>query len=268
MLDHRPVPTAAVEGLRIAYSDSGGGDGLPIVCLTGWCSSRGRYDLLAPIAARTRRVVALDWRGHGDSSIPSGDFGSSEMADDVVAVVEDAGLEELALVSASHAGWVAIDVRRRLGDRVRRVVHFDWLVVEPSEPYLEVIRALQSEATWEEARDTLYRIWRGGRDDEEVERTLAAMDAQGAEMWMRSGREIESAYREHGSPLAAWSALGSRPPILHLYGQPHDDAYLEQQEEFAQAHDWFHVRRLDARSHFTMVESPRAAAAALDAFLA
>jgi pimeloyl-ACP methyl ester carboxylesterase len=94
------------------------------------------------------------------------------------------------------------------------------------------------------------------------------MKRQSAEMWMRSGREIEVAFARNGSPLEALSALEPTPPVLHLYGQPRDPSYLDRQQRFAGGHEWFRVRRLGARSHFTMIESPDEAAAEIDSFLA
>jgi pimeloyl-ACP methyl ester carboxylesterase len=254
------VPTANADGLRIEYSDTGGGDGLPLVCLTGWCSSRSRYDRLVPLVAESRRVVTLDW--------PQDDFGTEHQAHDALAVVDAAGLDRFAIASASHSGWVAIELRRQLGDRVARIVHMDWLVVEPSEPYLALIRKLQSEATWAEARDTLYDIWRGGVASTEIENAIAVMNRQDAQMWMRSGREIEAAFERGGSPLRSLSALGSPPPVLHVYGQPRDPAYLERQRSYAAENPWFDVRQVQARSHFSMIETPEEAAAAIDSFLA
>jgi len=261
------VGTARVDGIAIDYSDTGTGRGLPIVCLTGWCSDRNRYANFVPQAARSRRVVTIDWRGHGGSGASPADFGTRELADDVLAVVDAADLDEFCLVSASHSGWVAIEACGRVPERIPRVLHFDWLVTEPSDRYLAVIEGLQSEATWESARDTLFDIWRGGIEDPDVEAAIAAMARHGAEMWMRSGREIEAAFREHGSPLAAWSRAESRPRILHLYGQPQDPAYFARQQSFAADNDWFSVHHLPARSHFTMIESPIEAVAVLDEFL-
>ena len=195
-----PMSTTLADGLRIAFSDTGGVGGLPLVCLTGWCSSRSRYDRLVPLVAPNRRVVTLDWRGHGDSERPGGDFGLDGQVADVLAVVDAVGLDEFAVASASHAGWVAIELRRRLGDRVAKIVHMDWLVDEPSEPYLELIQRLQSDATWADARDRLFEIWRGGVDGEGISDTLAVMRRQDAEMWMRSGREIGAAFARNGSP--------------------------------------------------------------------
>ena len=264
------MPTAYADGLRIEYFDTGegAGDGLPLVCLTGWCSSRARYDRLVPLAAKSRRVVSLDWRGHGQSERQHGDFGTDGQVNDALAVVEAAALDSFAVASASHSGWVAIELRRRLGDRVAKIVHMDWLVVEPSEPYLALIRKLQSESTWEEARDTLFDIWRGGLENVDVEDAVAVMDRQGAEMWIRSGREIEAAFARNGSPLRALSALDVQPPVLHLYGQPRDPTYLERQQAFAAANDWFEVRQVSARSHFSMIETPDEVVAAIEPFLA
>lgn len=161
MWHHPPIRKATIDNLEIAYSDTGAG-GLPLVCLTGWCSSRARYDLVAPLLAKRGRVITVDWRDHGDSSHTREDFGRNEMVRDVLAVVDDAGLNNFGIVSASHSGWVAIDVRRRLGARVPVLVHLDWLMFEPSESYMAVIRQLQSEEAWPGGRDTLFRVWRGG----------------------------------------------------------------------------------------------------------
>jgi pimeloyl-ACP methyl ester carboxylesterase len=262
------LPTAIADGLRIEYADTGDGEGLPLVCLTGWCSSRARFDRLVPKLSPSRRVVSLDWRGHGGSEAPNTDWGTDEQVRDALAVVEAAGLERFAVVSASHSGWVAIELRRRLGDRVEKIVHMDWLVVEPSDAYMALIRRAQSEETWSEARDTLFEIWRGGVESADVEDALAVMKRHPGEMWMRSGREIESGFARNRSPLRALSALETTPHVLHLYGQPHDPSYLDRQQKFAAENDWFRPRQVNARSHFTMIERPDQAAAEIDSFLA
>jgi pimeloyl-ACP methyl ester carboxylesterase len=261
------METATVDGLRIAYEDSRG-EGTPLLCLTGWCSSRGRYDRFHELASQRRRVLRFDWRGHGDSDPAGGEFGLPEQVADALAVVEAAGLDEFVPVSASHSGWVAIELRRRLGERVPRIVHMDWLLVPPSERYLDVIRLLQSAERWPEARDTLYRIWRSGVDDPDIEAVLATMSAHGADMWMRSGHKIEAAFAENGCPFDALERLDPPPPVLHLYGQPADDAYLARQEAFAAEHPWFEVRRLPARTHFAMTETPEESVAEIERFLA
>lgn len=54
---------------------------------------------------------------------------------------------------------------------------------------------------------------------------------------------------------------------IDLYAQPNDVGYLQAQEEFARAHPWFEVKRLDARAHFPMYELPDEMAADIDEFV-
>ena len=76
---------------------------------------------------------------------------------------------------------------------------------------------------------------------------------------------------EFATPLAEFAALaasGSPCPTAHLYAQPRDDSYLSAQQAFAAEHDWFHVHRLSANSHFPCLEVPTESAAAISNFVA
>ena len=250
---------------RLGLDDLGSGEPA-LLLLTGWCSSRVRWAQAAPLLGAHRRVVNFEWRGHGESAPADRDFGTEEMVDDALDVVDACGLERFIPCSASHAGWVAIELRRRLGERVPAIVHLDWMVIEPSRPYMDLIAQLQSDHGWPDARDKLFEIWRAGEDRAEIDDALAVMRRQDAAMWMRSGREIERSYARHGSPLRALAALDPPPRVLHLYGQPSSPDYLSAQQRFAADHDWFTVEQLEVRTHFAMLEAPQEVAAAIDGF--
>lgn len=241
------------------------GEGEPaLLLMTGWCSSRSRWGHAAPLLAGKRRVVNFEWRGHGDSAPATGDFGTTEMVDDALAVVEATGVETFIPCTASHSGWVAIELRRRLGERVPAIVHLDWMVIEPPDPYMELLGELQGEATWQDARDKLFEIWRAGVDEPQINQALSLMARQSEEMWIRSAREIQASYRRNGSPLSALGALEPPPTVMHVYGQPSAPEYLEAQQSFARDHDWFDVHRIDARTHFSMLEAPASVAEVIE----
>lgn len=241
------------------------GEGEPaLLLLTGWCSSRQRWAKAAPLLAAHRRVVSFEWRGHGDSRAAKSDFGTDEMVEDALSVIDAAGLRTVIPCAASHSGWVAIELRRRLGDRVPAIAHLDWMLVEPSSAYMGLISELQDPDRWPHARDALFDIWRAGDDGEAIGAAIEIMRRQNADMWMRSGREIEASYRRAGSPLRALSALPAAPRVVHLYGQPAAPEYLDVQQRFAAEHDWYSVRRLDARTHFSMIEAPTEVAAEIE----
>jgi len=262
------MPHATVDGLRIAYDDAGAGNGPALLFTTGWCSTKERWSRVAKLCAENRRVLSMEWRGHGDSDAPQADFGLQEMIADVLAVADDAGVEEFIPCAASHSGFVSIELRRRFPERIPRLVHVDWYVVPPPPPYRAVLEQLTTSDGWPAARDKLFEIWTAGSEADEIVGATAVMNRHGADMWMRSGREIAAGYDRVGSPTDAWDSLEPPVPVLHAYGQPQDPAFLAAQEAFAAEHPWFTVRKLSGSTHFAMIETPAEVAEAIQSFVA
>lgn len=262
------MPEACLNGVRIRYDDRGEG-GPALLFLPGWCVSRKVFADLPRQAATRRRVLALDWRGHGESEAALAPFGSDALVEDAIAVIEASGARAVVPVALSHAGWIAIELRRRLGDRIAKLVLVDWLVQRPPPPFLRLLEALQSPETWPTARDLLLSIWLRGVKHAELRSFIPSdMGAYGFEMWARAGREIAAAYRRWGSPLAALSSLEATLPVTHLYSQPDEPDYLAAQRDFADANAWYSVLKLDARSHFPMFEVPQEMSAEIERFVA
>lgn len=262
------MPDAVSQGSRIHYSDHGQGEPA-FLFLPGWCGSCAVFDQLAAACALGRRTLALDWRGHGLSDRPAGDFGVDALVEDALAVLAASGVTRVVPVALSHAGWVAIELRRRLGERVPQLVLLDWIVLEPPPPFLGVLQALQDPAQWSQARDQLFALWLHGLEIPALSRYLHDdMGSYGSAMWARAGREISAAYARAGSPSQALAELTPAVPVLHLYAQPDDPAYLSAQQALAAAHPWFHVVKLEAGSHFPMLEVPEAMAAQMESFVA
>lgn len=94
------------------------------------------------------------------------------------------------------------------------------------------------------------------------------MGSYGFDIWARAGREIGAAYAESRSPLQALAALDPAVPVLHMYAQPEDSGYLAAQRSFGAAHPWFQVSKLEALSHFPMLEVPDEMATAIERFVA
>lgn len=258
------MPVATSQGLSIDYDDRGTGDPA-LLFLPGWCGSRAVFD---PLVAHCRgRTLALDWRGHGRSSDAPRDFGTGELVDDAIAVIEASGARTVLPVGLSHAGWVAIELRRRLGARIPRIALLDWIVLDAPPPFLAALQALQEPAQWRQAREALFSMWLDGMDLPALTRYVREdMGSYRFEMWARAGREIAGAYAQAGNPLQALATLGADIPVLHLYAQPDDPGYLSAQRSFGDAHPWFRVSKLDARSHFPMFEVPGEMARTLEAF--
>ena len=237
-----------------------------LLLVPGWCGNRDVFDDLAGHLAEHRRTLATDLRGHGDRAGETADFTTAEQVDDLVAMLDARGVERVVPVALSHAGWLAVELRERLGaERVPGVVVADWMPLGTPPGFTDALAGLQDDAALEGVRATLFGMWTAGVHTPAVHEYVASMGRYGFSHWSRAGREIAKGFAAHGSPLAAFAALGDCP-VLHLYAQPTDPAYLEAQLAAAQEHPWFRVRRLDAHSHFPMLEVPADMAAAIEEF--
>ena len=255
----------SVPGTRQSYLDTGG-QGPALLCLPGWCSERDLFEPLAQRLGERWRMLMPDLRGHGRSPA-EGDFGHADFVEDAIALIEASGAREVIPFTESHAGWVAIELRRRLGARVPRLVLLDWIVFEPPPDFAGALAALQTQEGWAQVRERLFEMWFPDPSEPWVGPMRATAGSYGGEMWRRAGREIARSYAQHGSPLAALAALPNPPPTVPLYCQPPDPEYFEAQQAFAREHPWFSVRRLDARTHFPTLEVPDEVASKLEAVL-
>jgi pimeloyl-ACP methyl ester carboxylesterase len=255
------------QGIRISYDDLGRGEPA-LLMLPGWCANRTGLKFLASLASASRRTLALDWRGHGESGATTTDFGVRDLVTDALAVIEASGAASIIPVAVSHSGWVALELRRRLGSRLPKLVLLDWIILEAPAPFVGVLKALQDPVQWQPARQQLFSVWLEGIDHPEVIRFVREeMAAYDFAMWSRAAREILAAYTQSGSPLKALAQLSPPVPTLHLYGPPADPEYLAAQQAFAAKHPWFQVRRLPARSHFPTLEVPELVAAEIEHFV-
>ena len=245
------------------------GHGEPaLLFVPGWCGGRDVFDGLLARLAHHRRVLATDLPGHAGTPDPRGDFRSADVTDDLVALVDGAGLDRVVPVALSHAGWFALELRRRLGpERVPGVVLLDWMVLGTPPGFTDALAGLQSADSWEAVRAGLFGMWTADLDVPALHAYVHAMGRHGGDMWHRAGREIGAAFAAAPVPLAAFAALETPCPTLHLYAQPADEGHLGAQQAFAADHPWFEVRRLDARSHFPMFEVPDTMAASIEEFV-
>jgi pimeloyl-ACP methyl ester carboxylesterase len=259
-----PITTAGP--VPIHYSDLGCSDPT-LLLMPGWCADRGMFARVQVPLSAWHRVLALDWRGHGASAPVVDDFGHEALVEDALAVIEHSAAGAVVPVAVAHAGWVAIGLRRRLGDRVAGIVLVDWIVGEPPAPFRAALHDLQVTESRGATVRSLTASWAGDSADPDVLRLLQRMREQDPDMWSRGAREIFTSYQRMGTPLKALAALSPPVPTLHLYAQPPDDSYLEMQRAFAEAHPWFHVERLTAKTHFPHIDEPEVTAEAVDWFV-
>jgi len=117
-------PSATVKGPEgKLHVDDGGNGGLPVVFVHAFAGSSAQWSAQLAHLRVTRRAVALDLRGHGQSDRPrSGTYSVPAFAEDISAVVDGVGLKRFVLVGHSMGGSAAIAYAGEHPDRVASLV--------------------------------------------------------------------------------------------------------------------------------------------------
>ncbi|MCS7207822.1 MAG: alpha/beta hydrolase [Dehalococcoidia bacterium] len=115
-----------LRGLRFHYLDWGG-EGLPVMlCLHGVAQNAHMWDFTALALCTRYRILALDQRGHGDTSwAPDGDYSLDAFVADLDAFVNALDLRDITLVGLSMGGRNAFVYAARYPQRVRTLVVAD-----------------------------------------------------------------------------------------------------------------------------------------------
>jgi len=106
----------------IAYEDSGGGGPL-VICVPGMGDVRRQYRFLAPeLASSGYRVVTMDLRGMGESSVDWPDYSAAAVGSDIVAMIAHLGAKRAFIIGNSMAAGAAVWAAAQVPDRISGIV--------------------------------------------------------------------------------------------------------------------------------------------------
>ena len=112
------------DGIELHYVEAGAGR--PLIIIPSWSLTGAAYSRQLEVLSRSRRVMAFDMRGHGDSTTPAGGYRVSRLAADLRAVIERLELDQVDLMGHSIGSsiiWSYIDLFGE--DRLGRLVFVD-----------------------------------------------------------------------------------------------------------------------------------------------
>jgi pimeloyl-ACP methyl ester carboxylesterase len=197
---------AMVNGLRIAYDESGAGD-LAVVLLHGTCGNRTYYAAQAQHLAGRHRVLSIDLRGHGESDVPETGYCLDVLANDVIRVCEVAGVTRA--VFCGHSMAVALKVVVKRPDLAAGVVLLDGVVLLPP-----AVRERQAEL----ARILATDAWRGALLEFFSGIAAGAADRVCADVSPAARLYAEPLMRDIASSDRAEELAAVRCPLMYVHG--------------------------------------------------
>jgi pimeloyl-ACP methyl ester carboxylesterase len=116
---------ALVNNVNLAYDDHGIGQ--PVLFLHAFPLNRSMWsgEMTALLQERRYRLVALDWRGFGESEITAGVSTMEQFADDVAGLMDTLGMQDAILCGLSMGGYAAFAFLREYPQRVKGLILAD-----------------------------------------------------------------------------------------------------------------------------------------------
>lgn len=111
------MPIARSGDADIAYEIAGEGE--PLLMIMGFLSDSRMWILQTPAFSPYYRCVTFDNRGVGRSSSPPGPYEMEQMANDALAVLDDAGIDRAHVLGISMGGAIAQHVALKAPERIR-----------------------------------------------------------------------------------------------------------------------------------------------------
>ena len=247
--------------IRIAYEvrDQDAPDADWVLLIHGLGYARWGWEPVVDDLAASFRVVLFDNRGIGGSEVPEGPYTATEMAQDAVAVLEDAGIERSHVIGTSLGGMIAQELAVAAPERVDRLV----LVastpgVETGHPMPEVTQQLIARMPEMDPEEALRTAIENALSDTTVDqapevverilhhRTTTPQDPAGWQAQAAAGTQYEG-----GEQLREIDA-----PTLIIHGS--EDVVVDPRnaDVLAELIPDAQVERIDGVGHLSFWESP------------
>jgi pimeloyl-ACP methyl ester carboxylesterase len=156
--------------------------------------------------ARDHRVITVDLRGYGETPVEAGAKYSD--AGDLLAVLDELGVEIVEAVGASYGGYVVQQAASRQPERFSRLV----LICAPTDNVqpTEDLRAVWSEENQlleagdvDGATDLMVRSWIGPDADDEARELLRTMQKRAYELQLAAGDVDNEEYEVEPEKISA-----------------------------------------------------------------
>jgi 3-oxoadipate enol-lactonase len=247
-------------GYDIGYTESGGGGATPIVFLHGIGSDKSVWHPQLGHFGQTRRTIAFDYPGYGDSDCAPEGTTRDDYASAIISAMDELGVDRAHICGLSLGGVVAIAMHHAAPERCASLILADSFAVHPEGRaiYERSLAGSRDLAAMAEARvDVLLAQPADPAVRREVVATMSRIDPAayriGAEaVWLADQRD---------------RAEGIRVPTLVLVGDHDLITPVDLSNDLAQLIPNAGMRVIAGAGHLSNLEKPEEFNAAVDRFI-
>ena len=262
----------SANGLRIHYLEWGTSDKQPLIMLHGIGRIAHAFDHIAPHFASQYHVIAVDMRGHGDSSWdPKGAYLVEDYVKDIEGLAQQLRLRNIVIWGNSTGGRVAQVFAGLHSDLVSAVISEDVGPERPREIADGMTARLrrEDEQGWA-SEDELFAQQKAGnpRTGDEILRAYVHYGskprADGRIIWKR-----DPAIGNGFVPTELWRFVREiKSPIIYILGGRSTIVPAATQEELRKVLSQAEIVTIPGAGHYPSEESPVEFLGVVDKFLA
>ncbi|MDP1547124.1 MAG: alpha/beta fold hydrolase [Anaerolineales bacterium] len=115
------MPKAQSNGIELYY-EAYGGEGAPLVLISGLGYSSWQWHKMVPFLAEHFQVLTFDNRGVGQSDKPAGPYTAGVLAADTVGLLDALKIEKAIIAGHSMGGFVAQAIALNFPERVEKLI--------------------------------------------------------------------------------------------------------------------------------------------------
>jgi pimeloyl-ACP methyl ester carboxylesterase len=260
-----PVPAPPPQATRLIPTtrgrilvDDGGRGGLPVILVHGAGGDHAIWGETLAHLRRTRRAIALDLPGFGQSDPPrGGDWSPAALGEDLGRAADALGLSRFVLVLHGFSGTIGLEYAARHPLRVAGLYFLDASGGrrDPGDLFRTAERKAFSPDDWKGTVQARYGPMLAGALEPTRARVQATLDRTSREAFLAAALAVTLV--DPAKALARYTgpryALATQARVL----------------EGIQANvEGFPYRKVEGSSHWIMLDQPEALNAALDEFLA
>lgn len=141
------MPFSECGGHRLYWKLEGDAEKPPLLLLNSIGTDMSLWDRTAPHLLTHFRLLRMDTRGHGASDVVGGDYSMSDLADDVLAVMDAAAVEVAAVAGVSLGGMIAMELSLVAPARISALVLICTTAAMDRQMWSDRVQKVRSEGT-------------------------------------------------------------------------------------------------------------------------
>lgn len=251
---HRDGQHIEIDSAHIYYECQGNPDGPALVLLHGGFGSIETFSAIAPHLGRTHRLIGIDSRGQGKSTLGTLPLTYRRIEQDVTVVLDRLGVRRCSIMGHSDGGIVALRLAVSEPSRIDKLVtigaHWTLAADDPTRARYAGVTAASWRSRFPDSFDS-YQALNPAPDFEKLTAALVAM-------WLAADTD--------GYPGEAIRRIGSK--LLVIRGDEDPLVSRRHAVEMAERVSSARLANLPYTGHSPHEDKPEWVLALLDAFLA